>query len=77
VQPKVRKAFPDTRIGPRRIHTDGQGHAPRPLQFSCSLTTWRATVRAVTAASQGGSAIDHVIVRKNVIVRMGTPRFYA
>jgi uncharacterized protein YfaS (alpha-2-macroglobulin family) len=75
VQPKVRKAFPDTAYWAASIHTDGQGHAHVRFTFPDSLTTWRATVRAVTVASQAGSAIDRVIVRKNVIVRMGTPRF--
>ena len=75
VQPKVRKAFPDTAYWASSIHTDAQGHAHVRFIFPDSLTTWRATVRAVTAASQGGSSIDRVIVRKNVIVRMGTPRF--
>ncbi len=75
VQPKVRKAFPDTAYWAASIHTDAQGHAHVRFTFPDSLTTWRATVRAITARSQGGSAINRVIVRKNVIVRMGTPRF--
>ncbi|MFP5229353.1 MAG: alpha-2-macroglobulin family protein, partial [Acidobacteriota bacterium] len=75
VQPKIRKAFPDTAYWTANLHTDAQGHAHVRFNFPDSLTTWRATVRAVTASSQGGSAIDRVIVRKNVIVRMGTPRF--
>ncbi len=75
VQPQVRKAFPDTAYWVSSIHTDAQGHAHVRFTFPDSLTTWRATVRAITPASQGGSAIDRVIVRKNVIVRMGTPRF--
>jgi uncharacterized protein YfaS (alpha-2-macroglobulin family) len=75
VQPKIRKAFPDTAYWNASIHTDAQGHAHVRFNFPDSLTTWRATVRAITASSQAGSAIDRVIVRKNVIVRMGTPRF--
>ena len=75
VQPKIRKAFPDTAYWNAAIHTDAQGHAHVRFDFPDSLTTWRVTVRAITAASQAGSAIDRVIVRKNVIVRMGTPRF--
>jgi alpha-2-macroglobulin len=75
VQPKVRKAFPDTAYWAASIHTDAQGHAHVKFSFPDSLTTWRATVRAITADSRAGSAIDRVIVRKNVIVRMGTPRF--
>jgi hypothetical protein len=75
VQPKVRKAFPDTAYWASNIHTDAQGHTHVKFTFPDSLTTWRATVRAITSSSQAGSAIDRVIVRKNVIVRMGTPRF--
>ena len=75
VQPKVRKAFPDTAYWAATVHTDAQGHAHITFSFPDSLTTWRATVRAITDDSKAGSAIDRVIVRKNIIVRMGTPRF--
>src|ERR1700733_3777978 len=75
VQPKVRKAFPDTAFWAPSVHTDAEGHARVSLTFPDSLTTWRATVRAVTADSKAGSSINRVIVRKNIIVRMGTPRF--
>ena len=74
-QPKVRKAFPDTAYWAPSVHTDAQGHARVTMQFPDSLTTWRTTVRAITGDSKAGSSIDRVIVRKNIIVRMGTPRF--
>ena len=32
-------------------------------------------VHAITLDSKAGSAINRVLVRKNIIVRMGTPRF--
>jgi uncharacterized protein YfaS (alpha-2-macroglobulin family) len=75
VQPKVRKAFPDTAFWVPDVHTDEQGHARVGFKFPDSLTTWRTTVRAVTVDSKAGAAINRVIVRKNIIVRMGTPRF--
>jgi uncharacterized protein YfaS (alpha-2-macroglobulin family) len=75
VQPKVRKAFPDTAYWSPSIHTDTQGHARVNFAFPDSLTTWRTTVRAVTPDSKAGAAINRVIVRKNIIVRMGAPRF--
>ena len=74
-KPKVRKAFPDTAFWAPDVHTDETGHAQVTLAFPDSLTTWRATVHAVTANAQAGSAISRVLVRKNVLVRMGTPRF--
>jgi alpha-2-macroglobulin len=75
VQPRVRKAFPDTAYWSPSIHTDAGGHAHVTLSFPDSLTTWRTTVHAITLDSRAGSAINRVLVRKNIIVRMGTPRF--
>lgn len=74
-KPRVRKAFPDTAFWAPNVHTDAAGHARVSLTFPDSLTTWRATVHAITADSKAGSAISRVLVRKNVLVRMGTPRF--
>ena len=75
VQPRVRKAFPDTAYWSPSVHTDASGHAHITLTFPDSLTTWRTTVHAITLDSKAGSAINRVLVRKNIIVRMGTPRF--
>jgi alpha-2-macroglobulin len=75
VQPRVRKAFPDTAYWSPSVHTDAAGHAHVTLTFPDSLTTWRTTVHAITLDSRAGSAINRVLVRKNIIVRMGTPRF--
>lgn len=74
-KPRVRKAFPDTAFWAPSVHTDASGHARVSLTFPDSLTTWRATVHAITTDSKAGSAIDRVLVRKDVLVRMGTPRF--
>ena len=74
-KPKVRKAFPDTAYWAPDVHTDATGRAHVAFAFPDSLTTWRATVRAITPDSKAGSAISRVLVRKNVLVRMGTPRF--
>ncbi|WP_263359719.1 alpha-2-macroglobulin family protein [Acidicapsa ligni] len=74
-KPRIRKAFPDTAFWAPIVHTDASGHAHVSLTFPDSLTTWRATVHAITPDSKAGSAISRVLVRKNVLVRMGTPRF--
>jgi uncharacterized protein YfaS (alpha-2-macroglobulin family) len=74
-KPRVRKAFPDTAYWAPLVHTDVSGHARVSLTFPDSLTTWRATVHAITPDSKAGSAISRVLVRKNILVRMGTPRF--
>jgi uncharacterized protein YfaS (alpha-2-macroglobulin family) len=74
-KPRVRKAFPDTAFWAANVHTDAGGHARVTFTYPDSLTTWRATVHAITPDSKAGSAINRVLVRKNVLVRMGTPRF--
>jgi uncharacterized protein YfaS (alpha-2-macroglobulin family) len=74
-KPRVRKAFPDTAYWAPEVHTDASGHAHVSFAFPDSLTTWRTTVHAITPDSKAGSSINRVLVRKNVILRMGTPRF--
>lgn len=75
-QPRIRKDFPDTALWVAELRTDGQGRAQADLTFPDSLTTWRATVRGVTADTKVGSAIDRVLVRKNLMVRLAVPRFF-
>jgi len=76
VQPKVRKAFPDTIYWAADVNTGANGHAGVDFDFPDSLTTWRATARGVTADTRVGSATQKVIVRKNVILRLAVPRFF-
>jgi alpha-2-macroglobulin len=75
-QPKVRKLFPDTALWLAEVRTDSSGRAQAPLAFPDSLTTWRATVRGATLDTKVGSAVNRVIVRKNVMVRLAVPRFF-
>ncbi len=76
VEPKVRKVFPDTALWLADVHTDSTGRAIAELTFPDSLTTWRATVRGVTVDTKVGNAINKVIVRKNLMVRLAVPRFF-
>jgi len=76
VEPKVRKVFPDTALWLAEVRTDARGRAVAELTFPDSLTTWRATVRGITADTRVGSTIDRVIVRKNLMVRLTVPRFF-
>jgi uncharacterized protein YfaS (alpha-2-macroglobulin family) len=75
-QPKVRKAFPDTAFWAANLVTDAAGKARAKLEFPDSLTTWRATARGVTADTRVGSAVNKTLVRKNLILRLATPRFF-
>ncbi|HWR53863.1 MAG TPA: MG2 domain-containing protein, partial [Bryobacteraceae bacterium] len=75
VDPAVRKAFPDTAFWAAGLRTNAQGQVQARFSFPDSLTTWRATARGVTTDTRVGSAIHKVIVRKNLILRLSTPRF--
>jgi len=76
VQPKVRKAFPDTAFWATDIVTDAAGHARAKVEFPDSLTTWRATARGATLDTKVGAATLKTIVRKNLILRLAVPRFF-
>ncbi|MCL5105742.1 MAG: MG2 domain-containing protein [Armatimonadetes bacterium] len=75
-QGKVRKYFPDTAYWNPTIMTDSGGGASVSFKMPDNLTTWRATARAVTSDTRVGGAIHKVIVTKNLMVRMQTPRFF-
>ena len=75
-QPKIRKAFPDTAFWAADLVTDASGKAQAKVEFPDSLTTWRATARAVTAETRVGGAVAKTIVRKNLILRLAVPRFF-
>ncbi len=76
VQPKIRKAFPDTAFWAADLVTDSAGHAHAKVEFPDSLTTWRATARGVTPDTKVGGATLKTIVRKNLILRLVVPRFF-
>src|SRR5205814_982998 len=76
VQPKVRKAYPDTAFWIANLTTDSNGRGSARFDFPDSLTTWRATARAITADTRVGNATQKTIVRKNLMLRLATPRFF-
>jgi alpha-2-macroglobulin len=76
VQPKVRKEFPDTALWLPAVKTGADGKGIVNVSFPDSVTTWRTTTRGITADSKVGSSVTKTIVRKNVILRMVTPRFF-
>ncbi len=76
VEPKVRKAFPDTMFWAADVRTDARGHAQVAVNYPDALTLWRATARGITADAKVGSAVERTVVRKNLILRMATPRFF-
>jgi alpha-2-macroglobulin len=76
VEPTIRKDFKDTAYWQPDVVTGGDGKATVKLdKLPDNLTTWRATARAVTADLKVGSHINKVLARKNLILRLETPRF--
>ena len=75
VEPKVRKDFKDTAFWQPDVVTGADGKATVKFDLPENLTTWRATARAVTADMRVGSIVSRVLSRKDLILRLETPRF--
>ncbi|MEO5930021.1 MAG: MG2 domain-containing protein [Candidatus Kapaibacterium sp.] len=75
LQPVVRKNFKDMMLWAPSVRTGADGRAKLSLDFPDNLTTWRITARGVTANTAVGEATARVIARKDLLVRMETPRF--
>jgi uncharacterized protein YfaS (alpha-2-macroglobulin family) len=73
--PRVRKAFPDTAFWTADLVTDANGLGKVEFAFPDALTMWRTTARAFTADTKVGATLNRVIVRKNLMLRMVSPRF--
>jgi uncharacterized protein YfaS (alpha-2-macroglobulin family) len=75
VEPAIRKDFKDTMYWSPTITTDRNGSATISVTFPDNLTRWRATVRGVTSGDKMGQVTYTVISRKDLLVRIESPRF--
>ncbi|HEU5460154.1 MAG TPA: MG2 domain-containing protein, partial [Pyrinomonadaceae bacterium] len=75
VQPMIRKDFKDTAYWEPSAVTGKDGRATVKFRLPDNLTTWRATARGVTSDTLVGLSRHKVISRKDVILRLETPRF--
>lgn len=73
---RIRKDFRDTAEWVPSLVTDKDGIAKATIKFPDNLTTWRATVRAVSMGTEVGSTVSKVIATQDLIVRVSTPRFF-
>ncbi|HEU4338684.1 MAG TPA: MG2 domain-containing protein, partial [Planctomycetota bacterium] len=73
---EVRGNFPDTWHWSPSAATDASGRFTFATEVPDSLTTWRATARAATADTRVGQAKLEFVARKEIIVRLATPRFF-
>jgi len=75
VQPTIRKNFKDTAFWQSEVVTGADGRATVKVDLPDNLTTWRATARGVTSDTKVGATKYKVVARKDVIMRLETPRF--
>ncbi|HEX7860242.1 MAG TPA: alpha-2-macroglobulin family protein [Verrucomicrobiae bacterium] len=73
---QVRSDFRSTIAWEPGIKTDRNGEARVEVTYPDSLTTWRATARAVTTATQFGIEQESVRTKMPLIVRLQAPRFF-
>ncbi|MEA2163072.1 MAG: alpha-2-macroglobulin [Thermoanaerobaculia bacterium] len=73
---QVRSDFRSTIFWQPDVKTDANGVATIKITYPDSLTTWRATARAVTAANQFGMATSTSRTKMPLIVRLQAPRFF-
>jgi hypothetical protein len=74
-EPTIRKDFKDTAYWQPDAVTGPDGKATIKFNLPDNLTTWRGTVRALSADLKVGSKVDRVLSRKDLILRLETPRF--
>jgi hypothetical protein len=72
---EVRKRFPDTAYWNPRLVTGADGRGRVSFAMPDSLTTWRATARAITMDTAVGQVTEKVKCSKDLLVRLETPRF--
>ncbi len=75
IEPVIRKDFRDAIYWNPVLITDENGEAEVLVKFPDNLTSWRNTIKAITIDSKVGEESANVIVRKNILVRVETPRY--
>ncbi len=74
-QPTLRKNFKDAIYWNPSLKTDENGIAYANIQLPDNLTTWRTFAKVITADTEVGQTMAKVVVKKNLLVRLETPRF--
>jgi uncharacterized protein YfaS (alpha-2-macroglobulin family) len=72
----VRSDFRSTVLWQPGVVTDKNGSATVKVKYPDSLTSWKATARAVSAVNQFGIAETNTVTREPLIVRLEAPRFF-
>ena len=75
VEPTIRENFADTALWVGALETDADGRAKIKLDMPDSLTTWKINVWSMNPGTRVGQGSTEIITRKDMILRMQTPRF--
>ena len=73
---QVRSDFSTTIFWTPDVITGEDGKATVPVTFNDTLTTWRATARAITAGDNFGQGTTTVVTNQPLMVRLQSPRFF-
>jgi uncharacterized protein YfaS (alpha-2-macroglobulin family) len=76
VEPTVRSNFADTALWVGALTTDQEGSANVALNMPENLTTWRIKIWGMAQGTRVGQGQTDVVTRKDLIIRMETPRFF-
>ncbi|MEM1305195.1 MAG: alpha-2-macroglobulin family protein, partial [Planctomycetota bacterium] len=71
----IRKEFADTALWVGSVETDADGLAEVSLTMPENLTAWRVRVWNLSGGARVGQGDAEVVTRKNLLVRLQTPRF--
>ncbi|MGL6194129.1 MAG: alpha-2-macroglobulin family protein, partial [Thermoguttaceae bacterium] len=75
VEATIRKNFADTALWVGALETNCNGIATIELDMPENLTTWKINVWSMSPGTRVGYGSAEVITRKDLIIRMQTPRF--
>jgi alpha-2-macroglobulin len=74
-KPVVRKDFADSALWLGNLVTDTQGRAKAKFKMPDNLTTWKINGWAMGPKTEVGSVELKAVTRRNLLVRLQTPRF--
>jgi alpha-2-macroglobulin len=72
----IRENFRDTAFWSPDLVTDKTGTAQVKVKLPDNLTTWRATVAAISGRTDTGCGTAKLTVSKEIVARLSLPRFY-
>lgn len=75
VAAQLRTEFKDSALWLAHVTTDATGKGTARITWPDNLTRWRAVARVVTKDTIVGAASVNVVTKKNLLVRLQTPRF--